>query len=78
MDGSPREYARDDGKGDLFDGFGGLGNGLGGFVEDVDVDADTFFDSDDATNLTNSFDDFTGFTYYTPHVFWINFNAQGN
>ena len=52
------------------------GDGGIAFVEDVDVDADTFFDGDDAANLANGLDDLTGFADDATHVFGIDLDTK--
>ena len=48
------------------------------FVEDVDVDADAFFDGNDATNLTNGLDDLTRFADDSSHVFRVYLDGECN
>lgn len=48
-----------------------------GFVEDVDVYSDPLFDGDDAANLADGFNYFSGLANDPPHVFGVDFNGQG-
>lgn len=46
------------------------------FVEDVDVDADAFFDGDDPANLTNGLDDLACFADDATHVFGVDLDTK--
>ena len=52
------------------------GDGAVAFVEDVDVDADAFFDGDDAANLANGLDDLTGLSDNPAHVFGVDLDTK--
>ncbi len=54
------------------------GDGAVAFVEDVDIDADAFFDGDDATNLANGLDDLARFADDAAHVFGVDLNTDAD